>query len=190
MGYSGGLYNLLAACLNLPTDRTIREYKVPTSNEPDGLMIQNIIREIKIFDSKHPDAGRLSWKRHCSLVFDAMICKGSFVVNFHTNEVVGIAHDCLKTDAIRKELEKVQKYDSNDDGSTEKEPIPELAKHFIVFICTLWLPDCRQQFLCAWFGMKSINSAFLIPMLRKIILILSFYGFIVDTVVGDGAAEN
>eukprot|EP00957_Ditylum_brightwellii_P120211 9172661-Ditylum_brightwellii.AAC.2 len=27
-------------------------------------------------------------------------------------------------------------------------------------------------------------------MLRKVILILLFYGFIVDTVAGDGAAEN
>eukprot|EP00957_Ditylum_brightwellii_P035811 2714989-Ditylum_brightwellii.AAC.1 len=61
-----------------------------------------------------------------------MTCKGRFIVNFHTNEVVGVAHDCLKTNVICKELGEVQKYDSNDDGSTEKEPVPELAKHFIV----------------------------------------------------------
>eukprot|EP00957_Ditylum_brightwellii_P120210 9172661-Ditylum_brightwellii.AAC.1 len=141
MGYSGGLYDILAACLNLQTDRMFKEYKVPMSNEPDRLIIQNIVCEMKIFDSKHLDASRLSWKRHCSLVSDAMTCKGRFVVNFHTNEVVGVAPDCLKTDVIFKEIEEVQKYDCNDDGSTEKEPIPELAKHFIVFICTLWLPD-------------------------------------------------
>eukprot|EP00957_Ditylum_brightwellii_P078043 5932387-Ditylum_brightwellii.AAC.1 len=86
---------------------------------------------MEIFDSKYSGASQLSWKFHCSLVFDAMTCKCWFVVNFHTNEVVSVAHDCFKTDVICKEIEEVQKYDNNDDGNTEKKQTPDLAMHII-----------------------------------------------------------
>ena len=70
------------------------------------------------------------------------------------------------------------------------------SKHFLVFICTTWSPTSnkgkrsRHRFVCARYGLKSIDSLFLIPEIRKIILHLSYYGFIVITITGDGASEN
>ena len=42
MGFSGRLYDLLATVMGLPTDRTLQQYTIPTTNQPDGMLINNI----------------------------------------------------------------------------------------------------------------------------------------------------
>ena len=139
MGYSGGLYDLVASALGLPTSRRLQNFTIPTSNESDGLLFGNIIREADLFNIRNPNAGELDWERCCSLAFDSMSCKGSFVVNYHTNEIVGMGVDSLETDVIMnklKELEKKEKSDSElqsdvQQGQSTLE-LPEPAKHFLV----------------------------------------------------------
>ena len=48
----------------------------------------------------------------------------------------------------------------------------------------------KQQFVAARYGMKSITADFLEPVILEIILFLANCGFIVDTIVGDGASKN
>ena len=205
MGYSGGLYDLVASALGLPTDRRLQDYTIPTTNEPDGLLLANILREAELFDQRNPNAGPFDWERHVSLAFDAMTCKGSFVVNYHTNEIVGLGVDCMKLNVILKELKEIEKFDKSDkeleedaagNKTEESVEVPEPAKHFLIFAATTWSPTAqngkpsRHQFVCARYGLGSIDANFLIPVIRKIILHLSLYGFLVDTIAGDGASEN
>jgi hypothetical protein len=42
MGYHGGLYDLLAKIAGLPCDRTLNQYKVPNSNDPDGFIYSTV----------------------------------------------------------------------------------------------------------------------------------------------------
>lgn len=58
MGYSGGLHDLLAKILGLPTERRLQEYTIPSSNDPDGFLMNNVLREMESFNQKNPDAGR------------------------------------------------------------------------------------------------------------------------------------
>lgn len=57
MGYHGGLYHLLAKIAGLPCDRTLSQYKVPNSNDPDGFMYGTVMNEkINLTDcSKMPN---------------------------------------------------------------------------------------------------------------------------------------
>ena len=57
MGYSGGLYDLVASALGLPTSRTLREYTIPTSNDPDGMLFANILRAVDEFHNLNPNVG-------------------------------------------------------------------------------------------------------------------------------------
>eukprot|EP00957_Ditylum_brightwellii_P111449 8500705-Ditylum_brightwellii.AAC.1 len=101
------------------------------SNETDGLMIDNIVHEMKLFDSNNPGASWFSWKFHCSLAFDSMTCKGRFVVNFHTNEIVGLARDCLTPDENCEELLEVHLNEEDKNGHVNIDPVPELARYFL-----------------------------------------------------------
>eukprot|EP00956_Cyclotella_meneghiniana_P029829 scaffold73445_cov46-Cyclotella_meneghiniana.AAC.1 len=42
LGFKGGLYNLVANCMGLPHSSSLRKYQIPTSNEPDGILIPTI----------------------------------------------------------------------------------------------------------------------------------------------------
>ena len=72
LGYAGGLYDLLAKILGLPTERRLQEYTIPSSNDPDGFLINNALREMQSFDQRNPDAGPFDWERHSTLAFDSM----------------------------------------------------------------------------------------------------------------------
>jgi hypothetical protein len=76
MGYHGGLYDLLAKIAGLPCDRTLSQYKVPNSNDPDGFMYGTVMNEKNKFDRLFPNAKRKAWQRHVTLAFDSMSCKG------------------------------------------------------------------------------------------------------------------
>ena len=173
MGYSGGLYDLVASALGLPTSRTLREYTIPTSNDPDRMLFANILRAADEFNKLNPRAGLYDWRRHCSLGFDSMTCKGSFVVNYHTNDVIGLGADCLKPNVILNELKELESREKSNsqlerESTTkdEKFVIPEPARHFLIFVVTSWSPTSlngsrsRHQFVCARYGLSTIDSDF------------------------------
>ena len=167
----------------------------------DGIPIKNFLREMQVFNLRNPNADAFAWERHVSLAFDSMSCKGRFVVHYHTNEIIGMATDCLKPSAILNELKELEACHKSgkqvEGGGDEKAepPLPELTKHFLIFAATTWSPKSqagrksKHQFICVRYGLKSTDSAFLIPTICKIILYLSYCGFIVNTIVEDGASD-
>lgn len=200
MGYSGGLYDLLAEALGLPKSRTLQMYTIPTTNDPDGILLKNVMKEKQAFDNRNPNADRFDWRRHVTLAEDAMTVKGRLVVNYHTHEIVGTDNECLKPNIIEEELRELTRNETElvegDDSQTSEPKMPPLAKHFLVFIATTWSPvdskgnRSKHEIVCARYGLKSVTSEFLVRKIREIILTLSLFGFIVDTIVGDGASEN
>ena len=117
-----------------------------------------------------------------------MQTKGRFGVSRNTNELVGVADDAFEEKVLLNELETVE---NNGGDDVEKEmKLPGIAKHFLVFIATTWSSKGKIQFLAARYGLPTITSARLARELEKVIMSLAFYGFIVDTVAGDGASEN
>ncbi|KAL7455841.1 hypothetical protein ACHAWC_008195 [Mediolabrus comicus] len=189
MGYAGGAYDLLAKLAGLPSDRTIRRYKTPNSNEPDGFMHPNLKRARDEFNINYPAADKFDFRRHGSTAFDSMVTKGRFAANYHTNHLVGAADDAFDEDIILKELKQLEESVLNDGGSNPP-ALPELARNFLVFIFTTWAPENKQQILVARYGLKSITANFLKNTIRQTAIMLAKYGFIMDTVVGDGAQEN
>lgn len=127
-----------------------------------------------------------------SIIF---ISHNRFVVNYHTNEIVGIAEDAFSLNVIRDELQELQKASKTDEQLLQEtddssNSLPQQARHFLVFIATTWSEKLSQEFLVARYGKKSIESDFLVDAVRSIIVDLGLYGFIVDTITGDGASEN
>ena len=143
MGYSGGLYDLLAKIIGIPTNSNLQQYTIPTSNEEDGILVGNIMKAMSDFEQANPGADRFAWQRHCTLAFDSMKCKGQFLVNYHTNEIVGIGHDTLKPDVILNELKELEALNKTDEqietdaqGEPKEPPMPQLAKNFLIFTAT------------------------------------------------------
>lgn len=99
---------VLLTCLWSYSVRTLQEYMIPNVNEPDGVMLPNIEYEQDVFTQKNPGATNLNWRRHVILAFDSMIVKGRFVVNFHTNEIVGVTADIFSRDVLLKELRDME----------------------------------------------------------------------------------
>jgi hypothetical protein len=126
--------------------------------------------------------------------------KGRMVDNGQ-GEIVGIAHDAHCPNVLEKELEELKALDRSEeeleDGAASKEvKLPELAKHFQVFVASTWSPTTssgrrsKHEFIVARYGLKSVDTEFLIPTIKELILALYHYGFIVNDIVGDGASEN
>ena len=202
VGHSGGLYNLVAASPRLPTRRRLQTYTIPSSNQPDGVLFANILRKANLFVQRNPGASQFDWERHSFLAFDSMPCKGS-LWNYHTNKNFGMGVGSLHSDVIMKGLKELNnKEKSNkqllEDFDNESEiQLPDPAKHFLVFILTAWSPTTqeerksRHQVVCARYGLKFINSAFLLQIcILNIIVHLFFYEFIVNTITDNDASEN
>ena len=203
ISYSCELYDHVASTLGMPTSRRLQAYTIPTTNKPGGILLANVLREAELFDTRNPNTGFFDWQRHYCFAFDSMTCKRSFVVNYHTNKIVGLGADHLRFNVILNKLKKIKSKDRmeeqlEEEKKTEQETfeVPEFAKHFLIFACTTLSPTSNQgkctrhQFVCDRYGLTSNNSAFLIPQIRKIVLHLSFYSFIVNMITGDGAYEN
>lgn len=188
MGFKGGLYDLIAKVAGLPSDRTLRRYTVSNSNDPDGIMHSNCSRARSIFKRKYPKAGRYDYSRHCIIGLDSMHTKGRFGVSRNTNELVAVAEDAFEDEVIVKELEMLNNNDSEDEDAEME--LPGMAKHFLVFIATTWSSEGKIQFLVARYGWPTITANKLAREIEMIIFNLAFYGFIVDTIAGDGAGEN
>ena len=188
MGRKGGLYNLVAKICGLPSDRTIRRYEVSSSNEPDGVMHHNCVMAQDLHRQKNPNVGRHHYSRHSILALDSMHTKGRFGVSRNTNELVAVAADAFEDNVIANECKILDSNDSDDEEA--KMEIPGISKHFLVFISTTWSSKGKIQFLAARYGLPTINEKNLSRMIETVITSLAFYGFIVDTIAGDGASEN
>lgn len=57
-------------------------------------------------------------------------------------------------------------------------------------LCLVGDPKSKHEFIVARYGLKSVDTEFLIPTIKELILALCHYGFIVNDIVGDGASEN
>jgi hypothetical protein len=131
--------------LGLPHDSTLRgKYKIPTTNEPDAILHANLVKEQKTFDAKNVGASELAWECMCPLKFYTMHMKGRMVYNGQ-GEIVGIAHDAHCPKVLEKELEELKALDVSEEqlenGAAAKEvKLPELAKHFQVFVASTWSP--------------------------------------------------
>ena len=189
MGYAGGLYDFVAKIAGLPSDRSIRRYKVPNSNDPNGFMHGNGRMARDQFKHKHPNADMFAFERHVTVAMDAMHSKGRFGVNHHTNELMSIANNAFDEDVIEQEMKQLQRNDINE-GEMSEMVLPEMAKHFLVFSATSWSSKGRFQFLVARYGLKTITSSFLVPIIQQHSVTLAVYGWIVDTIVGDGVSKN
>ena len=109
----------------------------------------------------------------------------------NTNEIVGLAEDALSEDVLLRELKQVETNTIAQDGDVDKETdLPGMAKHFVVWIATTWSSKRKIQFFVARHGRKSVTGMWLQKQIQKIIMALSFYGFITNTISGDGASEN
>ena len=188
MGHKGGLFDLVAKVAGLPTSRTLRKYQVSNSNDPDGMMHKNIARARATYKQKNPNAGRFDYSRHTVMALDSMHTKGRFGVSRNTNELVGVADDAFKNDVILNELNELEKNGDTDNEAEMK--LPGMAKHFLVFIATTWTPKGKIQFLVARYGLPTITSQTLLREIEAAIVTCALYGFIIDTISGDGASEN
>ena len=118
-----------------------------------------------------------------------MHCKGRFGASRNTGEIIAVANDAFEEGVIINELKTLNEADSSEADESKCE-LPVMAKHFLVFIATTWTAECKIQFLVARYGLAALNANFLIREIRKIIMSLALYGFVVDTITGDGASEN
>ena len=51
MGYAGGLYDLVAKCLLLPSSRTVERYTTHSNTVIDGILSENLFAAKAKFDS-------------------------------------------------------------------------------------------------------------------------------------------
>ena len=203
MGYAGGLYDLVAESMGLPTDRSLNEYVIPSSNDADGIMYKNIRQDADLFEKNNPDLDPLHFSR-CGIVsYDACSVKGRLVVGYHNHELVGYGHDAFEKDIILSELEEMTA--AADDGfeseehiaktaedASKKPSVPPLAKHFLVVIFTTISASAKHKhtFLVARYGLTSIDAMCLDKVLTEAYLALARDGWITVQVAGDGASEN
>jgi len=192
LGYTGELYDLVAKIAGFPSGRTIRRYTVSNSNDPDGIMHDNCKRARDIFEQKFPNADQYAYERNCCLAFDSMYVKQRLGVGRNTNEIVAIDEKAFDEDVIMNELNELAAgaEDTDNDDEKKKKQLPDIAKHFLVFIATTWTTKGKIQFLVAREGKLSLKAHYLKRKIRECITALAFYGFIVDTIAGDGASEN
>jgi hypothetical protein len=149
MGYSGGLYDLVAKCMGLPHSRTIAKYTTQSSSMHDGILFDNLDTARQAFDQSYPNCPTQDFKRHLVMSFDEMHTKGRFAVNYHTGELIGIANDAFELSVIEREFKEL-KLDAGDDEDNEEEiAVPQATKKFLVFLATTvsneGKPEIRNQ---------------------------------------------
>ena len=204
-------YEFLSRVFNMPCSRTLDSYSNIAVHAPDGVLFDSLHVNRENFETKNPNLSIEDWKRHGSLAWDSMVVKEKLEYNTHSMRIVGFADDAFDLDIIKKELanrirdnnqeESREETDSgneskNDDSRTAAPKVTTqssvpLAKHFLVFMFTSWeLHTTRHQFVVARYAVKSLDAAYLCDKILAIISSLAKYGFIVDTITGDGASEN
>ena len=178
-------YEYLAKTFKLPSGRTINQYAAPSTNAPDGVLYESLTAERTKFDGVFPDAVPDDWRRHGTLSWDSMAVKEKIVFNVHTMRIVGFAHDAFDIDIIKKEMEDQLCSDSQNKR-------PPLAKHFLVFIFTLFETKNCPKFsvIAARYACLTLNSTFILEKLLKVTSALARFGFIVIILNCDGATEN
>ena len=204
MGYAGGLYDLVAESLGLPCDRSLNEYTIPNSTDPDGIMYSSIAREADLYRKNNPpEKQSFHFDQHVFVAFDSMSVKGRVVVGYHTNEIVGFGHDAFEEDILMSELEDLEA--TGGDGleteehkaktaekESKKPTVPPLAKHFLVVIATTTSASAthKHTFLVARYGLTTMDEARIDKVLTECYLALAREGWIAVQTSGDGASEN
>ena len=97
--------------------------------------------------------------------------------------------DAFDKNVIAHELKQLQQNDDNLEKNKEIS-LPGMAKHFLVFIATTWSSKRKSQFLVSRYGLEMIILSFLVPVIKEMAVTLAVYGWIMNTIVGDGASEN
>lgn len=123
MGNPGGLYDMLAQCAGLPTDRNLRNYTSQTSHIADGILYENLDTAQQVFDQNNSDCSEFDFRRHVTLAFDKMHTKGRFAVNHTTNEIVGVSRDAFERSIIEREFVDLGKTKNGDDDDDDAEVI-------------------------------------------------------------------
>ena len=145
------------------------------------------VEEGKVEEGKGADT---EWMRMGSLAFDAMSIKEKVKFDPHSNELVGFEQGALTENVLLKEMEEL------DASATQKDELkslrPSLSKQFLIFIFTTWDVDntVMKSVVARYSTGSGITSEFLVPKIREIITALYVYGFIVNSISGDGASEN
>jgi hypothetical protein len=196
-------YDELAKTFFLPSQRTVDKYKTIGANEPDGIMHDTCAESMSDFEEIFSDAedeDMKKWGRHGCLGYDAAKCRDRVVYNFHTGELMGFAYDAFDVNIISEEWAAASKQVESEFDSTvrtpkhkdkgKKDKLP-LAKHFLAFYFTTWSPMREKtQFCVARYGMEKISGVWLAETIPLIAAVLAQYGFVVNAIVSDGAAEN
>ena len=135
----GDLYKLVAKVMGLPSDRQIRRYKSSSVNARDGFLTANVEAAKQLFDQQNPLLNKKDARRHVSLAYGEMSVKGRFSVNYHTNELVGIADDAFEVSVIERAFSALATNLDGDDDSDDDIIVPEPTKYFLAFIASIFL---------------------------------------------------
>ena len=188
MSNSGGLYDMLAQCAGLPTDRTLRNYTSQTSHVADGILYENLDTAQQVFDRNNSDCSEFDFRRHVTLAFDEMSTKGRFAVNHTTNEIVGVSRDAFERSIIEREFKDLGKTKEDDDDAEVL--VPEPTKHFLAFMATTLSHDAKkQQIFVARYNVKKTQFDFLARRIKEILVALKNHGYICSWIGNDGAIE-
>lgn len=196
----------IAKTFHLPSQSTLSKHRSIGSHDPDGFLHGIVRGEKETFESNNGtplDKDFEDWLRHGCLSYDSAKCCDKVIYNFQTGELMGFAYDAFDINIIEREWRDAaeaaekkaaaseSKGDKKKKSTAKKASKPKMAKHFLLFYFTSWESKCRRTQMCvARCGMNTITGSWLAETIRKIIAMLDVYGFIVDSVVADGATEN
>jgi hypothetical protein len=187
----------ISKAFHMPSQSTLDKHKSIGSNDPDGFYHSIVHGESKHMEKVQADEKLSSefkaWVCHGGLSYDSAKCRDKIIYNYHTGELMGYAHDAFDVNLIQAEWKQAAKNAEAKNGgaSAKKESKPKLAKHFLLFYFTSWESRSRKTQMCvARYGMDSIMGSWLAKEIRKIIACLDVYGFLVNSIVADGASEN
>lgn len=113
----GPLYALLAKAFGLPSERRLYDYRAPGTNAPDGVQFDILHQHRASFRNYFSNVEVDAWERHGSLAFDAMTIKEGLLFDFHTLNLVGVAHDAFEHDVLAMELKAWEAECSGSDGA-------------------------------------------------------------------------
>ena len=183
-----GSYDFISKCFNLPSDSQLSRYKSPSVGAPDSILFDTINAERSLFENLNGDLPVDNWKRHGSLAWDSMVIKEKLYFCPNTMRIVGYADDAFDLNVIMSEF-KNRMIDLDESNNSPKNA--PMAKHFLVFIFTSWEKNMkRHQMVAARYGVLFLDESYIMDKLLACTVALSKFGWIVDSVGGDGASEN
>ena len=114
-----GLYQFCAEAFGWPSSRTVSEYDSLGGNQADGICYESLKQLHEDNMSAGGDNIDDEWFNMYSLSFDAMHCADGIKSNMHTNEIVCIDFNPMRTDIILKGFEELAE-ESKDSGNQKE----------------------------------------------------------------------